>query len=253
MLKCLLPLMLLLATPLAAQIKLDPPGDRIFVLDNAELLSATDREAIRTKCDNILTQKAIPIVVVTITSMAAHGGRGMTIETFTTALFNQWGVGHPEVHGKPWNKGILFVISTGDRKARIELGAGWDYTFDAVCRDIMDNLIVPEFKQGRFPEGIKAGVEGLEAMAMGQELPTRPISWQAILLIAAFVGLMVFTVVSLIRRGSSGWAWLFWGVVFSVLGMFLLHMLTRGGRGGGFSGGSFGGGFSGGGGASGSW
>jgi uncharacterized protein len=253
MIKLLLLIALTFAAPLCAQIKLDPPGDRIFVLDKAELLSDIDREAIRAKCDTVLTQKAIPIVVVTITTMAAYGGGGMSIEAFATALFNQWGVGHPEIHGKPWNKGILFLISTGDRKARIELGAGWDPSFDKACLDIMNNLIIPEFKAGRFPEGIKAGVDGLEAMAMGQELPSRPISWQAILLIAAFVGLMIFTVVSLIRRGSSGWAWVFWGVVFSVLGMFLLHMLTRGGRSGGFSGGSFGGGSSGGGGASGSW
>ena len=76
-----------------------------------------------------------------------------------------------------------------------------------------------------------------------------------------FIALVIFTVVSLIRRGSSGWAWVFWGVVFSIIGLLLYTMATCSGSGGGggsagggsFGGGSFGGGSSGGGGASGSW
>ena len=71
------------------------------------------------------------------------------------------------------------------------------------------------------------------------------------------IGLMVFTIVSLIRRGASGWAWLFWGAIFSLIGYllysFLRSSMSSGGGGGGFSGGSFGGGYSGGGGATGSW
>jgi uncharacterized protein len=69
------------------------------------------------------------------------------------------------------------------------------------------------------------------------------------------VGLGIFTVISLIRRGSGGWAWLLWGAVFAIVGALLYQMLTSSSRGGGggFSGGSFGGGSSGGGGATGSW
>ena len=76
---------------------------------------------------------------------------------------------------------------------------------------------------------------------------------------AVIGGLGLFTIISLIRRGSSGWAWIFWAAVLGVIGAILYQMAnsqSRGGGmggGGGFSGGSFGGGFSGGGGASGSW
>jgi uncharacterized protein len=73
---------------------------------------------------------------------------------------------------------------------------------------------------------------------------------------AVAIGLMIFTVVSLIRRGASGWAWLMWGAVFSIIGYLLYSFLRSSmssGGGGGFSGGSFGGGYSGGGGATGSW
>jgi uncharacterized protein len=92
-------------------------------------------------------------------------------------------------------------------------------------------------------------------MARGLELPAAPKpAWFYPLVIGA-IGLAIFTFVSLVRRGASGWAWLFWGVVFAGIGALLYHLATnRGGSSGGYSGGSFGGGgFSGGGGATGSW
>ena len=90
------------------------------------------------------------------------------------------------------------------------------------------------------------------ASARGLELPKRKRPWWHYALVVGFIGLAIFTVVSMIRRGSSGWAWLFWAAAFSLLAYLLYSFLTRGGS-GGFGGGSFGGGFSGGGGASGSW
>lgn len=41
---------------------------------------------------------------------------------------------------------------------------------------------------------------------------------------AAVLGL--FTIVSLIRSGSSGWAWAFWGILFSILWFILKIFLT---------------------------
>jgi uncharacterized protein len=183
-----------------------------------------------------------------------YGVFNMRIETFATVLFNQWGIGYEEVNGSEWNTGILFLVSEGDRKARIELGATWGHEHDQVAQRIMDDYIIPKFKGGNFSEGIFLGVQGLDKMARGLALPKKPIPWWHLALILGGIGLAIFTIVSLIRRGASGWAWLFWGAIFAILGVILYNMLTRSTRGGGgFSGGSFGGGFSGGGGATGSW
>ncbi len=239
----------------ALEISLDRPGDREFVRDLAEMLDPAAREKIRQLCDRLLTDKATPIIVVTIESMANHGADDMRIETFATLLFDQWQVGHATLGGQDWNTGILLLVSRNDRKARIELGAGWGRREDALCRRIMDEQIIPNFKQGQFSAGIVAGVEALDKMARKLELPTRPRPLWHYAVVAGAIGLAIFTFVSLYRRGSSGWAWLFWGVVFTVVGVILYQMMTNSGRsrGGGFGGGSFGGGFSGGGGASGSW
>lgn len=239
----------------ALEIDLERPGDREFVRDLADLIEPDAEKQIRELCDKLLTEKATPIIVVTIDSMAQHGGQGMRIETFATLLFNQWQIGHAKLGDQDWNTGILLLVSKNDRKARIELGAGWGRREDAQARQIMDEQIIFYFKQGEFSQGIVAGVEALDKMARKLELPTRARPWWHYALIAGAIGLAIFTVISLIRRGASGWAWLLWAAVFSIVGYMLYQFITSSSRGGGggFSGGSFGGGFSGGGGASGSW
>ncbi|HEX7377532.1 MAG TPA: TPM domain-containing protein [Pirellulales bacterium] len=240
----------------AGRISLKQPGQRDFIVDLADLISSGDEAKIRQLATSLLNEKATPIVVVTIESMAKYHGAGMRIETFARLLFDQWGIGQAKIGDQLWNTGILLLVSRDDRKARIELGAGWRHDQDSLAQHIMNEQIVPRFRQGDFSGGILAGVEALDKMARGLELPHPPTPWWQPWLVIGAIGLMIFTVVSLIRRGSSGWAWLLWGVVFSILGYLLYSFLNssrNSGGGGGFSGGSFGGGFSGGGGATGSW
>jgi uncharacterized protein len=194
-------------------IQLDPPGQRDFILDKAGIIAEKDAIAFRKLADTLLTDKAAPIVVVTINSMAEHNGQGMRIETFATLLFNQWAIGPAELGRNRWNKGILLLVSKNDRKARIELGAGWGNEKDILCRQIMDQQIIPRFKRGDFSGGILAGAESLEKMARELELPSAPIPAWFYPVVAIAVALGVFTVVSMIRKGSSGWARLFWGAV----------------------------------------
>ena len=238
-------------------IQLDPPGQEDFILDRAGLITPEAATKIRETCQALLYEQGVPIVVVTIESMAAHGGPNLRIETFATLLFNQWGIGHEQVAGRSYNRGMLLLVSQGDRKARIELGADWGREFDPAASDIMDQHIIPHFKKGDFSAGILAGVEGLNNMARGLELPPPPVEWWHYALVFGGIALLVFTAVSMLRSGASGWAWLLWAAIFGILGFILYNALTAqsqgGGGGGSFSGGSFGGGFSGGGGATGSW
>lgn len=237
------------------QINIERPGEKEFVRDLAGMIAPADVDKIKKECTELLKAKATPIIVVTIESMAKYGPEGLRIETFARLLFDQWQIGHKELGGQGWNTGILLLVSRDDRKARIELGAGWGREKDQVCLEIMDKHIIPAFKRGEFSAGIAAGVAGLVQMAQSKPLPAVKRPWWHYGLIVGAIVLAVFTFASLIRRGSSGWAWLFWGAVFALVGWLLYQMLSRSssGGGGGFGGGSFGGGSSGGGGASGSW
>ncbi len=247
----------LLFTPPASAIKinLERPGEREFVRDQAQMLDAATVAQIKTIADKLLTDKATPILVVTIESMASCGAPGLRIETFATLLFDQWGIGVADLNGEPWNTGILLLISKGDRRARIELGRGWGRREDRLCKQIMDEQITHHFKQQKFSQGILAGVQSLVRMARKLSLPIKPIPASHYLLFYGGIALAIFTAVSLVRKGASGWAWATWAAIFGVLGIILytLAQNTGSGGGGGYSGGSFGGGSSGGGGATGSW
>ena len=90
-----------------------------------------------------------------VTSVISHsmvGASDAYLERYATELFNAWGIG-----SERRNYGMLLLVSKGDRKARIELGADWGHRYDSDAKKVMDTLIIPMFKRGQFPGGILAG------------------------------------------------------------------------------------------------
>jgi len=221
----------------------DKPPNTDFFVDRADLLDPTARSAVNETASALLSEEQIALFVVTIPSLSAYEASGMSIERYAGQLFDHWGIGSQER-----NYGILLIVSVGDRKARIELGAGFERNYDAQSADIMQSLIVPAFKRGDFPLGITDGVRGLDAMARGLQLPKPTAPWwllPAMIVGAIFIGLVIF---NLFKTGRSGWAW----ALIAALAVALFFILRASARAGG-SGGGFGGGSSGGGGATGSW
>ena len=90
-------------------ISLDRPGEREFVRDEAHLLNDRDKEEIKKIADKLLTDKATPLLVITINSMAAHTDFDMRIEAFAHVLFDQWGIGVAKLNGEVWNTGDPFA------------------------------------------------------------------------------------------------------------------------------------------------
>ena len=210
------------------------------VVDDADLLSPADEQALTEKLKELEEKSSDQLVVVTLPSL-----QGYTIEDFGYQLGRHWGIGTKEL-----DNGVLLIVAPNERKVRIEVGYGLEPILtDALSRVIIDNAILPRFRSGDFPGGIKTGVEDIGLALTGDtaELERRasarhdadevPIDWFTILFyIAIFVLIMYLSSKGVIvapggSRGSrSGGGW------------------SSGG--GGFSGG--GGGF-GGGGSSGGW
>jgi uncharacterized protein len=236
------------------------PAEGKFVVDEANLLSAISANELGPKLSEVLRETAIPIIFVSIQSQKAYGAENMPIETYARLLYDQWGIGHERitVEGRgvgrsvdiPWNKGILFLVAVDDRKARIELGGGFLQQKNTTCRSIMSDHIIPFFRRGDYQGGILNGIQALSQMAKGETVEPPPRPWWHYGLMVLLVVLAIFTIVSLIRRGSSGWAWMFWAAVFAIMVWLFFFFLDPDD---GFDGGSYGGGSSGGGGASGSW
>lgn len=221
----------------------DRPAQGEFVLDEAVLIHAGDQQQIENACRNLLRDEQIPIVVVTIPSLAKYDASN--IEAYARALFDNWGIG-----SQNRNYGVLLLVSLGDRKARIELGAAWAGTKDDTLRMIMNDIIVPNFKKGDYSAGILQGVQALDTMARGQSV-RKAVSWTPLLLILGLMVLGVCAGVSLIRSGHAGWGWALIAAMGALIAAIL--WLLRLGRSDSSSGDSYGGGSGGGGGATGSW
>lgn len=197
------------------------------------------------------------ITVVTVTSLD-----GYAVEEFALELGRKWGV------GKTINNGVVLLAAMEDREVTIQVGYGLEGAItDAYCRRIIDNEIVPAFKEEDYYKGIYNACDQLMKLASGEISEPRsaddPSGWA--MLLGFFLPLIIFVIVVSImhKKGGGGnssdsdgtggshrpFVWFgpggsssSWGGGSSGWG---------GGHSGGFGG--FGGGSFGGGGASGRW
>jgi len=241
-----------------------PPDSGQHVVDPADLITTEDEAEIQAMGERLWADQQIQLVVVAIDSMAQYGGARMDVEDFASLLFRDWGIGTSTDQGPEESMGILLLVSRLDRKARIELGAGWGQEKDAQSWSLMQDHLVPAFKKDRYSSGLVFGASALDGMARGQELPRRPLTQEMKLGFGGGGLVLLWSVISLLRSGTRGSAWGFWSIIFGVLWTilgFVFALLTSrrhhhhhhwgGGHSGGGGGG--GGGSSGGGGATGSW
>jgi uncharacterized protein len=221
------------------------------VVDDAGLLDATDRAALTASLADLEAKTTDQLVIVTVKSL-----QGTSIEDFGYQLGRNWQIGQ-----KDKNNGALLIVAPGERAVRIEVGYGLEGTLtDAATKLIIENTILPRFKTGDFPGGIKRGTasiiqllggdtDGLQSAA-SQSSPSSdkrassqtPV-WPVILLVLGGIALLIFCA----TRGGA--------VCRGITQMLFLMLLFGGGGRSSQGGASFsgGGGSFGGGGASGSW
>ncbi len=93
------------------------------------------------------------IVVVTIDSIKPY----QNIQKYATDLGNEWGIGDAEK-----NNGLTIVVCNPCRQIGIATGLGTELILtDEICKNAIDQTIIPEFKNGEFYNGIKKGVTEL--------------------------------------------------------------------------------------------
>jgi uncharacterized protein len=239
-----------------------PSPDIGYVTDLAGILTQDQKQQLNGWLLQTEKRNDVKIFVVTIHSMKDYPGTpNRDIEAFAPALFDAYGIGHD-----PKNNGVLLLVAVQDRQAKIVLGAGYSRARDKDSDRIMEQTIVPCFRQGHYNQGVVRGVRALARKFGGVTFMPGWLPWTLIGLILALIPVAV----SLFRNGKRGWGWVVVGLIV-VLVLILIWLARRvletsasrggyasGGRGdaggnqpGGLGG--FGGGFSGGGGATGSW
>ena len=259
----------------------DVPPLKARVTDTTGTLNAQQSAALEQTLAEFEARKGAQIAVLLVPTSQPE-----TIEQYAVRVFESWKLGRKGV-----DDGALLVIAKNDRKLHIEVGYGLEGILpDAIAKRIVEDDIVPRFKQGDFYGGIRAGTDRIMRVVEGEKLPppiarTHPqaqgfnADWlvPAVMIIVFAGGLLNLIFGRIAGAGTTGaifgvGAWAVTGVLFMgiVAGFiaFVAALIFSGwgsvGRGwssggfggggwggGGFGGGGFGGGFSGGGGSSG--
>ena len=233
------------------------------VVDVANVIPADEKARLEQKLAALETQSKRQLVVATVPDL-----EGYDINDYANRLYRQWKLGD-----KTRNDGALFLVAPKDRKLRIETGYGLEgIVTDGLSFLIIQQAVVPKFKEGDMPGGIEAGADALIKQLTLSDDQARQIAAQAAVApqrrsssggipIIPIIVIFFFVVLPMLRRMRGGRAYRGGSGLGPILVWDALNSMSRGGGGfggGGFGGGggggfSGGGGSSGGGGASGSW
>lgn len=249
-------LLLLIVVPALSELEVPKLTQR--VTDLAGILTPQQINILENKLAKFEEETSNQIAVLIIPSL-----EGEDLEDFSIRVVEKNKLGQA---GK--NNGVLFLIAVQDRKMRLEVGYGLEGALpDALCDQILRNIVRPKFRQGDYFGGINDGIDAIISATKGEfkadprKRPETNIGTIVALIIIGFIFLtFLISLISGVRHYSirSGghdstlfWLWL------------LSSMSERRGGGGGFGGwssGGFssggwsgGGGSFGGGGASSSW
>jgi len=162
-----------------------------------QLVAKVERE---TKCE---------IAVAVIDNL-----KGLTIEDYAVRLFEKWGIGK-----KAKDNGVLLLVSMDERELRIEVGYGLEGVItDIEAKNIIDDAIVPRFKENNYDSGIYNGVvaiankiyfeQGKAGIAYSDPVP--------IAAVAGFVGSIAFTVIIILVTLLP------WILIFGAVGVLSL-------------------------------
>ena len=257
-------LTLIWAFSLSAQDIPDKPRNEKLVTDFTGVLSQSQQQALEQKLEAFARQTSTQIAVVLVKSL-----NGYDKADFAQRLAQKWGIGQ-----KGKENGILVLIKpkTSDSKGQAFIATGYGLEGavpDAIANRIVENEMIPHFRQNDYFGGINQATDVLMSLTKGEFTADQyaqrtkkkdgsPFFGLFFIFILFFV---IFGRARAARHYSLGHNIPFW-LALTMLGSsgnsnsgsfgnFSSGSGSFGGGGGGFGG--FGGGSFGGGGAGGSW
>jgi uncharacterized protein len=254
-------LLLIFSLKAAGQEFPEKPFPPRLVNDFAGMLAPHEVDALEQKLVAYNDSTSTQIAVVTVSDLY-----GYAISDYSQRLAELWGIGQ-----KGLNNGILILIkpkTSGSSRGEVFIAPGYGLEGvvpDIVCAQIIDNEILPEFRNGNYYQGLDNATGVLMKLASGEFPPDQYGKSKGgdIIGFGPFLFILIIAIIILFARSSGGSNHKNIGSKGLPLWMLLSMMNSGSHRGswGGFSGGGgggggfggFGGGSFGGGGAGGSW
>lgn len=199
----LVAIIVLLNTSLVFSLATPPSPTGIPIVDQTRTLTTEQTSNLAATIAEERSKSSNQVAIVIIPTLA-----GDSLEDYSLRLARNWGIG-----GKDKNNGVLLLVVKEDRKLRIEVGYGLEGALtDARASQIIRNRITPEFKQGKYYEGINGGLEGIIAAIHNEYDPAvnantktnlGAIPWESILFGIFIIPIWVS---SILARSKSWWA-----------------------------------------------
>lgn len=200
----------MLASYTVSALDVPPKPTDVPIVDQTNTLTAEQKASLAAKIADERKKSGNQIAIVMVPTLADE-----SLEDYSLDIARQWGIGTSEN-----NNGILLFVAKDDKRLRIEVGRGLEGALtDVQSNRIISNQITPQFRQGRYYEGIAAGLSSIIAAIHGEytaadtePAPVSSFPWEAVL-VFGFIGFSWLG--SVLARTKSWWAG---GVVGGVAG-----------------------------------
>ncbi|OZA95029.1 MAG: hypothetical protein B7X59_12655, partial [Polaromonas sp. 39-63-203] len=132
------------------------------IIDQTGTLTTEQKAALEQTLAAFEASKGSQLAVLIVPTSAPEA-----IEQYALRVAEQWKLGRKKV-----DDGAILVVAKNDRTLRIEVGYGLEGALtDATSNRIINETIVPRFKQQDFYGGITAGVAQIIRVIDGEPLP----------------------------------------------------------------------------------
>jgi len=200
-----------------------PAPTDVPILDQTGTLDDSQKASLAEQIATEREKSGNQIAIVVIPSLD-----GEAIEEYSLSIARSWGIGTDTN-----DNGVLLLVVKDDRQLRIEVGTGLEGALtDAQSNRIIRNDITPLFREGKYYEGIQAGLGGIIAAIHGEYVSSdteqaRPGSFPWEFIIAfGFFGLAWLG--SILARTKSWWAGGVIGAAGGALTGFIMGSLVVG-------------------------
>ncbi|MBS1494268.1 MAG: TPM domain-containing protein [Bacteroidetes bacterium] len=171
-----------------------PPTIKKYVVDETGTLSSSQINSLMTKLVEFEKTTSNQIIVYIINSL-----NGEPIENVSVEIARKNKIGK-----KDKNNGVLILVALKDRKMRIEVGYGLEGALtDAISSQIIRNDMQPEFKAGRYYEGLNKAVDDIIAVTKGEykaDQKSSKSTVKIIFVVVIFLFIFLMIIISIIRR-----------------------------------------------------
>jgi uncharacterized protein len=194
----------------AAETKaLDIPQLKSHVNDYGNLLTTEQVLVLETKLASHEKKTSNQIVILTISSL-----EGENLEQFSHRVASAWKLGQ-----KGKDNGVLLFIAVKERKSHVEVGYGLEGRLnDARCGRILDEALIPNFKQQRWFDGVNLTIDKIIQSIKGEYKAENSAAKKE--LTGKLIGGLIVGVIFL--SGIAGFIhWSVGGIVGAILGFLI--------------------------------